>query len=314
MSGSLLWAVAVCVLGSAAADAAEPAALGAKFRAGEVRRYDITADYRLLAGEEPSGPPRRHVNQSARVLLTVDEVEPSGAAMIRLQFERYHAERAGPGGESAEVFDWVAEQAPEENPNALALLSGALVGCTMDIAVAPDGSVETVTGLLPLAAALKEQGGDSPAMQALGFFSPLRLKVNLATLWRADPQGRAREPGATWRTSEQLTLGEGVEAEQVTEWVLAGVEGPIALVTGAARLTTAESKREADPASPTLEIMEQAGTVTLEWDAMAAVLVSRVEERSVTWGASVDLGPGAATPSVTAESRATSRVEIRLVK
>jgi hypothetical protein len=303
---------------AAATVAADPVSLRPRWTPGDERRYDLTAEYVQSSPDDQGHDAQRRVTQSARLLLHVTEVDAAGGATVRLTFESLHTERIEPGDESGETFDWTAPgdapPAPDAEPSALLRLLRALAGCSMVAAVRPDGSVETVTGLLPLAEALKAAGGDTPALRGVGFFSPPRLKGNLAMLWSVDPERKPREPGAQWRTTEHLTLGEAYAADATTAWTLANLDESIAGITGARTLAPSPSRREADPAAPRLSIKDQQSAVAAEWDTAAGSLIHRADHLFATWAATVDLGPGAATPQVAAEARTTTRIEITLVK
>lgn len=320
------WRAVCLVLLPGAAYAAGPVSLRPTWTIGAERRYDLATEYIQSSPDAEGQQAQRRVSQNARLLVHVDEVDAAGGATVRLSFETLHTELVMPDGDAGGVFDWPpasatppatppgTEPAADAKPSALDRLCGALAGCTLVVAVAPDGSVTTVTGLLPLAKALQQEGGDGPALQAIGFFSPVRLKANLATLWSVDADRRAREPGSTWRATEHLALGPAYAADASTVWTLSGVEGSLARISAAVTLSTTPSTREADPAAPRLSLGEQHGTITAEWDIADGLLASRIEDIAVTWTATVDLGPGATTPSVSTESKASSKVRITLVK
>lgn len=312
------WASWAVVLLPVLTAPAEPVSLRPHWTVGDERRYELGATYRQTTADEQGKDAERIITQSAHLLLQVKEVDASGGATVQLTFESLHAELTQPGGGTGEVFDLKppieGEPAPEGEGTPLSHLLGGLADCTIVAAIQPDGSVATLTGLVPLAKALQEQQGDTTALQGMGFFSPPRLKSNLAMLWRVDPERRPRDPGAAWKTTEHLALGKGYEADATTAWTLSTLDGTTAKIAGVITILPSPSKRETDPAAPRLAIKDQQGTISIEWDTVIGAPIHITEDRSATWTATVDLGPGAATPQVAAESKAASNLEIRLVK
>ena len=313
-----MWIGTIAPCAAAPCVAADPVSLRPRWIVGEELRYDLTAEYRQSTGDAADEARERRTSQAARLLLQVQEVSDSGSATIRLTLESLRVELSGPEIPAAETFDWPtpeAERGPEAAaPTPLRSLCSALVECTLIAEVGADGSVTGITGLLPLAKVLRESGGDSPALLGIGFFSPVRLKTNLASLWQVDPDGRGREAGARWRTRDDVTMGKGFDATATTEWTLVSSEAGSARVEGLIRLSRPASRREADPAAPKLSLKAESGSIAAEWDTSRGRLLSRTSDQSSTWTATVDLGPGAAVEQVSAESTAVSRITLKLVE
>lgn len=312
MSITMLALAAVGCVAGLLGSAAEPVTLSPGWAVGEQRRIDMSAEYEQSgSGAEASA---RRLAQSARLLLTVAEVDPSGGATLVLTFESLRTEASESGG-PAEVFAWNASEpamAPEGMlPSALERVSAALVGAKAVVTVDARGAVMVISGLAPVTGAIAEVGADEQAgaVRGLGFFSPARLRSNLAKLWQVDPQGKPREPGAQWRASERLEMG-GLEFGVETAWTLLTVAEGVAHLTGTVTVEPAPATREADAGDPRLEIRAQEGRVTAEWDVAEGALRSRTEERSMTWGAVLDLGPGATERVAGAESTAKSTIRI----
>lgn len=193
--------------------------------AGSADAQTVTLRYRWTAGDSLtyrmtnrtnsviSGMPGRGevtVDQSITQVITVTaaEVAPDGAATLRQSFQSVRMEMNGPMGTA--VYD---SSAPDKNPGpmaeAMGKVMGSLVGESLTMVMAPDGSVRRVDGASRiLDKMLRNISGDptaAPAAQGLkSMLSDDALKTTLSQSFSRMPAA-AVKAGDVW--TGQIAMG-----------------------------------------------------------------------------------------------------------
>lgn len=132
------------------------------------------------------------------------------------------------------------------------------------------------TGFEDVATALENQ--DVFDAMALGMLANEQVSDALEGAFFVEgASGKAFRPGTGWQTEERINLGPAGAIDVTTSWKFESLDGATATVRGTPRASVARPAH-ADPASPSVGIVEQDATVHVVWDVEA----SRAAERTST--------------------------------
>jgi len=143
-----LWLVVVCLVSLALAPGASGQAkvdLRPKFEKGqEIRlKMDLSSVSRVtFPGNAVMPEQSQEMGTALTLLLKVKEVDPEKGATADLVFEAVEL-HAGMGGMA---LDFDSAQPKEKDDPALGATLRSMVGATMTLQIAPDGSITSVTG------------------------------------------------------------------------------------------------------------------------------------------------------------------------
>jgi len=204
--------VVLCV--TAAAADAQTVTLRYRWTKGESRSYRVTTqtDSTITGMPSPGGGPSGPVTTSQTVTqvftFTADDVAADGSFTLRQTFQSVRMESAGPMGKFV-VDSSVADAGTDPQSQGMRKVLDAMVGESVVIAMAPDGSVRSIEGGPRIADKIaKLAAGDPSAREAAqavrGQLSaePLRTTIEQTFPKLSSPPVK---PGDTW--TGQLAMG-----------------------------------------------------------------------------------------------------------
>ncbi len=244
----------VALVASAAPAYAQGATLRYRWNKGETVTYRMTMQTSSLITGMP-GTTGRKVDQTMTQVIgmTVEDVGADGATTIRQTFQSVKMEMNGPMGHI--VYD-TAAPGSIANPmvQSLRQVLGAMVGESVTIVQAPDGSVRKVEGASRIVDKIMKGIPDDPAAQ--GAAQGMRSVLSDEALKTTTEQSFSKlapnpvSPGDTWEG--QLSLGNDAIGRMagVVRFTLKGIEGPPD--AGVARIAVALTLKQqsAPPPAP----------------------------------------------------------------
>jgi hypothetical protein len=205
--------ILLALAGSAAPAYAQGVTLRYKWTKGEARTYRMTTQTDSVITGMPGGAGTMTMAQTmTQVLkLTAEEVAPDGTATLRQTFQSVRMESNGPMGKV--VFDSASfENGDSPMVQSMRQVLGAMIGESVLIEMAADGTVRKVDGASRIADKITRVIAADPAAGAAGqgiksMLSDDALKGTLEQSFPKLPPGPART-GDTW--TSQLAIGNQV--------------------------------------------------------------------------------------------------------
>jgi uncharacterized protein DUF6263 len=203
----------ICVLALAALAAplyAQNVTLRYHWNKGETLSYRMV----ILTNSQVTGMPGRgdaRVQQTMTQTLkiAVDDVAPDGTATLKQTFDSVRMEMDGPMGKF--VYDTASPAPATSNPMAQSMgkVLGAMVGETILVIQAPDGTVRRVEGATRIMDKIVKSLGADPSAAAIGqalktSLSDDALKATLEQSFTKLPAAPVK-PGDTWKG--EMTMG-----------------------------------------------------------------------------------------------------------
>jgi hypothetical protein len=281
-------AVAGVVLFTIAAPAAAQVELRYKWNKGDVLEYRVT----LHTTSDVSGVPgrddaRTEQTITQRITLTVDGVAPNGVASVHETVTSIRSELTAPNGKV--VVDTAAPSESSKDPIAEAMgkMLTAVIGQSINIVFAPDGTVRSIEGgsrlLERVVAAAAADHDAAMASQALtSLYSDEALRTMLEQSFPKLP-AQPLKPGDTW--TGQLALGNqavGRIAAALT-FTLKSVDGAAqrAAVTAAMKLTQAVKPPAGGTTRVTLTLGDSHGEGDIVFDVAHGRIVSNTMQTAM---------------------------------
>lgn len=282
-----------------------PIAAGAQVRLraalarNDTLRYDLHAVLTIdTAGKDPD-----RLEQTARIRMTVADVDRDGNATLRMAFETLAAKRHTQDGDSEYPGE---EKGSPAADSPLAKTYSELAGSILELEVSAEGEIGSVAGMDAALRAAHDAGVEEPS-RVLGALSPEALAGTLAPLFALDRSGGERKAGDSWTESRPLDLVDPYTARVGTRFTLKSVKDNIADLAGP--VTVALRARSEPDATPRLSIAEQSGSSTARWDGKASRLLSLTLEQRVVWKATLEL-----KEPMEATRTTTTRIELKAVQ
>jgi hypothetical protein len=197
----------------AAADA-QTVTLRYRWTKGESRSYRITTqtDSTITGMPSQAGAPSGPLATSQTVTqvfnFTADEVGPDGSVTLRQTFQSVRMESTGPMGKAV-VDSTVADAATDPTAQGMRKVLDAMVGESVVIAMAPDGTVRSIAGGTSLAykiamVATADPAARQAAQAVRGQLSDEALKTTIEQTFPKLSSPPVK-PGDTW--TGQLAMG-----------------------------------------------------------------------------------------------------------
>lgn len=245
----------ICLLALAAVATplhAQTATLRYRWNKGETLSYRMV----ILTNSQVSGMPGRgdatvQQTMTQTLNIAVDDVDPDGTATLKQTFGSVRMDMDGPMGKF--VYDTASPSAAASNPMAQSMgkVLGAMVGETITVVQAPDGTVRRVDGASRIMDKIVKSLGSDPAAAAIGqslksSLSDDALKATLEQSFTKLPDGPVK-PGDTWKG--QMNMGNEMIGKITgsVDFALKALEGAAAAAT--ARIGVAITmKQESAPA------------------------------------------------------------------
>lgn len=272
--------------------------LAPRFVAGQSVAYTLDAEFTRRRALRDDAPGTK-LAQSADLTLVTVGVDPDGGATVRATFDRLRVSVAKLGPDaSTTTWEWrrAAEKPVTEGAGVPGLdeAYSALARSSIQMRVAPDGSLRTMEGLERAheALAASRDKGDLEATPILGVFSAGGVGTFFEGFWAVSTGGgRSRPlrpaPGDEWKAVKSQQLLGGYQVRATTTYRLERVRADLADVSGRTVFEMVPPRAEPDPADPVPKIVEQSGRVEAVWDGAAGRVVRRISERSFAWSATI---------------------------
>jgi hypothetical protein len=201
-------------------------ALRYRWTEGETVRYRTTTDTNTTMDGLPGIGSMTVTNTMVQTYaMTVDKVAPDGTATIRVLFEAIKMDIASPMMNAS--YDSATGAVTGQAPGEMAEAFGAMVGKSVTMTMAPDGSVQKVEGGDAIGKALESTSAGAAAMGVLGgalgsMMGDEALKGSFAAIFGrvADATGTS---GDTW--SSEITMPNPAGTQTIaTRFTRQGVE------------------------------------------------------------------------------------------
>lgn len=158
--------VPVLVLSAAAADA-QTVTLRYRWTRGESRTYRLATETASNVSGMPEGPRTLTQSMSQVLKFTAEEVAADGTATIRQTFQSLRMEGSGPMGKLL-VDTAVPATASDPAARPMRQVLDAMIGESVLIVVAPDGTIRKVEGASRIADKIAQLAAADPAAGAAG--------------------------------------------------------------------------------------------------------------------------------------------------
>jgi len=201
-----------------------PLALRYRWNAGDVLRYRIVQRTESIMADVPGyGDLVINQEQDSDTTMRVRSVEPDGTAHIDWSFDSVRAVVDQPGA-GRMIFD--SSQPASEADDPMTGAMRALVGRTISLVIAPDGTVRSMGGVDAMREAVRAQIAGTPAetmrpnMKA--FLGDDALRDQFEHAFRQLPAEPVC-PGQTWERTERRYLPLSGSVEASTQWKFIGM-------------------------------------------------------------------------------------------
>ena len=250
---------------------------------GHAHVYEVRAALRLEQRMGDEEPRTTELMQNARVELRVEHVDADGAARIALRVGSL-MQRVD-DGEDVMLFEFpkvTTEIEPDtERYKAFASVCRAITQIEATLVVNAEGLIASVDGLEGVMRAMGEQ--DQHDQSVLGVFTARQLAATLQPIFNADRRDAGapvRRVGDGWQTTETIALGPAGAFEIVTEMRMAALADGMARVAGAPVFAILRPS-DADAATPRVRIVNQSGSLQMQWDTRKSMLAARVAMQDI---------------------------------
>ncbi len=242
---------ALLALVSAPARAQGTVDLRPKFEVGDQTRYTMELEAAMSVGTTgEQGAMRQTLKQEIGFTLKVKDARPEADATVDLVFDRYKLAAESPMGKME--FD-SAQPADKDGANPLAAALRPIVGSTLTMTVAPDGTIKQITGGERLAALGQFAAQISDPKQAKRLFGQI-LTLHHGT-------GLARV-GESWENVDALDMEMIGSFKMKTTHTLRSASGDDAVVDFKGTIEPASES----PGEATAQIKEARFAGTYHWD------------------------------------------------
>jgi hypothetical protein len=198
----------LCMASALAADA-QTVTMRYRWTKGEARTYRVTTETNRAISGTPDGRDLTNSQAMTQVLkIVAEDVAPDGAATLRQTFQSVRMEGTGPMGKV--VIDTAApDSTPDPMMEGMRRVLEAMAGESVTIVMAPDGTVQKVSGAARIAEKITKVMSGDPSAGAAGqgirtMLSDDALKNTFEQSFCMLPAGPVKA-GETW--TSHLAMG-----------------------------------------------------------------------------------------------------------